>query len=149
MTAHGNDLLAELQLLIEEAATMRGDGIARLRVADRSDLPPGHRSLLTSIIGLIDENDRLTTTVAQLSTALESRVVIEQAKGALGERLGIEPAAAFVIIRNRARREGSTLVDVARDVVGSVGRAEAGSLPTPVPDRGDSTGSARPPGPPR
>lgn len=53
----------------------------------------------------------------QLHTALESRVVIEQAKGVLAERTGTEPAAAFERLRSHARSNQRRLHEVAADVV--------------------------------
>jgi GAF domain-containing protein len=58
---------------------------------------------------------------AQLQGALRSRVVIEQAKGALAERSGIDPDEAFTRLRARARSSRRTLVDVAREVLAQTG----------------------------
>lgn len=53
----------------------------------------------------------------QLTEALNSRVVIEQAKGALAERLGLDVDAAFALMRTFARRRGLHLVDLANGVI--------------------------------
>lgn len=53
----------------------------------------------------------------QLQTALTSRVVIEQAKGVLAERGGLDVQTAFERMRRYARAHRHRLVDVARDVV--------------------------------
>src|SRR5919204_4393231 len=55
--------------------------------------------------------------IAQLETALESRVVIEQAKGVLAERLAVSVGEAFDILRYAARSHRTKLRDVARRVV--------------------------------
>ena len=58
----------------------------------------------------------------QLQHALQSRIIIEQAKGMLAERAGIPVDEAFSRLRGYARRDHLLLVDVARDVVsGTVG----------------------------
>lgn len=53
----------------------------------------------------------------QLEHALESRVVVEQAKGILAERLGIDPEAAFTRLRRHGRQHGLHLATLARQVV--------------------------------
>jgi transcriptional regulator with GAF, ATPase, and Fis domain len=53
----------------------------------------------------------------QLQHALNSRVVIEQAKGVLAHRHNIAMDAAFAILRNHARRHGNKLADTARQVI--------------------------------
>jgi GAF domain-containing protein len=59
----------------------------------------------------------VTVLAGQLSHALESRVVIEQAKGMLAERLGVEPDEAFHRLRRHGRLRGLKLTDLAQQVV--------------------------------
>lgn len=54
---------------------------------------------------------------SQLQQALESRVVIEQAKGMLAEQATIDMDEAFARLRRHARRTNSMLTDAARAVV--------------------------------
>jgi GAF domain-containing protein len=70
-------------------------------------------------IGLLHErNVRRTETVAeQLQAALNSRVVIEQAKGKLAERLSIDMDRSFNMLRDYARNTNQRLTDVARAFV--------------------------------
>jgi len=56
-------------------------------------------------------------TAEQLQIALDSRIVIEQAKGMLAQRLGISPNDAFQRIRSSARRRSVTVAEVSRKVV--------------------------------
>jgi ANTAR domain len=56
----------------------------------------------------------------QLQIALEHRVVIEQAKGALMEREGVDAAIAFERLREVARSRQRTVVEVAGDVLAGV-----------------------------
>jgi hypothetical protein len=58
-----------------------------------------------------------TTLAAQLQGALESRVLIEQAKGVLAERHDVTVAQAFVLLRDRARSTSRALSSVAQAVV--------------------------------
>lgn len=53
----------------------------------------------------------------QLQGALNSRILIEQAKGALAHTLGVSVEEAFLILRRRARSSHRRLVDVAADVL--------------------------------
>ena len=61
----------------------------------------------------------------QLSSALNSRIVIEQAKGIIGERSGIEMAQAFSLLRTYARNNRRLLADVAREVIDGTLRPES------------------------
>ena len=53
----------------------------------------------------------------QLSGALTSRVVIEQAKGVIAERAGVDLAEAFSRLRAYARSSNLRLTDVAQAVI--------------------------------
>jgi transcriptional regulator with GAF, ATPase, and Fis domain len=83
-------------------------------------------------IGLLHERNvrRRETVAEQLQAALNSRVVIEQAKGKLAERLSVDMDRAFTMLRDYARTTNQHLTDVARDFV-TGGTAEF----PPVPPR--------------
>jgi GAF domain-containing protein len=53
----------------------------------------------------------------QLRAAMDSRATIEQAKGMLMERHGVEAAEAFAMLRERSQRSNRKLREVAEDVV--------------------------------
>jgi GAF domain-containing protein len=65
----------------------------------------------------------------QLNVALNTRIVIEQAKGMLAERRGLSMEVAFATLRNHARAHNLRLADVARDVID--GRLPARNLDPP------------------
>ena len=50
--------------------------------------------------------------------ALNSRIVIEQAKGVVAERAGLDMGQAFTALRNHARNHNLRLVVLAEDVIG-------------------------------
>lgn len=54
---------------------------------------------------------------AQLQHALNSRVVVEQAKGVIAERLGLEMNAAFDALRTYARSHNKRVGELARSIV--------------------------------
>ena len=53
----------------------------------------------------------------QLTQALNSRILIEQAKGMVAERMGLDMEGAFTVLRNHARNHNLKLHDVARSVI--------------------------------
>ncbi len=67
-------------------------------------------------IGLLQERaiHRGTVLTEQLQTALQSRIVIEQAKGALAQIHSSDPDQAFELMRGYARRNNIRLGDVAQ-----------------------------------
>lgn len=70
-------------------------------------------------IGILHEQAfrEADVTRLQLQHALDSRVVIEQAKGVLSHAHNVNMDEAFRILRERARNGSRRLADVARDVV--------------------------------
>jgi ANTAR domain len=68
----------------------------------------------------------LRRTVAQLEEALQSRIIIEQAKGVLAERLAVSVDEAFELLRAAARSHRLRIHDLARRVV------HEGGTPAPV-----------------
>jgi GAF domain-containing protein len=60
---------------------------------------------------------RQETLAAQLQHALNSRVVIEQAKGVLAERLGLAMPAAFAALRSYARSHNTRVTELALSIV--------------------------------
>ena len=61
--------------------------------------------------------EELETHNAQLTRALESRVVIEQAKGVLAERYSLHIEAAFELLRRSARSNRMQIHELAARVV--------------------------------
>jgi GAF domain-containing protein len=70
----------------------------------------------------------------QLSAALTSRVVIEQAKGVVSERAGIDLAEAFSRLRAYARNGNRRLTDVAQAAIDGTLDPLAWAGPRPVPE---------------
>lgn len=70
-------------------------------------------------IGILQEREIAGNqrTVRQLQHALDSRVMIEQAKGLLAAQLGVSPEEAFQVLRRQARSNRIKLHDVAVAVV--------------------------------
>jgi len=67
----------------------------------------------------------------QLNHALNSRVVIEQAKGMVAERAGLNMERSFSALRTYARNQNLRLVDVAHDIID--GTLAASMLDHPPP----------------
>jgi len=75
-------------------------------------------------IGILQERAvRQQEVVAgQLQVALNSRVIIEQAKGVLAERLRVTPDEAFVMLRRYARDHNHPLTELSGDVIRGTAR---------------------------
>jgi hypothetical protein len=70
----------------------------------------------------------------QLSSALSSRIVIEQAKGVISERAGTDLAEAFSRLRAYARNGNHRLTDVARAAIDGTLDPLAWTPPSPEQD---------------
>jgi AmiR/NasT family two-component response regulator len=64
-------------------------------------------------------NDELKRENAQLRTALGSRIVIEQAKGVLIERLDLPPEQVFPLLRAAARRARMNMHELSEHILRS------------------------------
>ncbi|MEO7982381.1 MAG: GAF and ANTAR domain-containing protein [Sporichthyaceae bacterium] len=99
-------------------------GALNLFRASPGPLPDSDRALGQALadvatIGILQERGsrRRAVLARQLQEALDSRIVIEQAKGVLAERAGMHVDAAFDGLRAFARQHGLRLSEVARRVV--------------------------------
>jgi GAF domain-containing protein len=90
-------------------------------------------------IGILQERAIRTRDILtqQLETALHSRIVIEQAKGVIAEREGLDTGQAFECLRAESRAHNRRLVDLAQVIVEG-----AEQLPPPP-----AAGSSSPAGP--
>jgi GAF domain-containing protein len=114
---------------------LRGQVIGALNLftAGRRPLSDDHLAVAQGLadiatIGLLHERavrDQITLS-EQLQTALHSRILIEQAKGALSAQAGTTVDSAFTLMRTHARRTGQPLTTVAAAVV--AGHVDAGAL---------------------
>lgn len=102
----------------------RSLGAVVLRSNDNTPLDEHVIAILQSIMDLaaftIDQTNQILqsrTLVAQLQTALDSRVLLEQAKGILAERMHVDFPTAFQAIRVVARKEQRPIHHVAADII--------------------------------
>jgi GAF domain-containing protein len=86
---------------------------------DAGKLRIGQALADVATIGLLQQRaiHRRDVLTEQLQTALNSRVLIEQAKGVLSERLHVDVADAFTLLRNGARSHNRRLSELAQAIV--------------------------------
>ena len=86
---------------------------------ESADLRVGQALADVATIGLLQErNLRRSETIAeQLQAALNSRIIIEQAKGKLAERYDLAMDQAFTLLRDHARETNQRLTETARNLV--------------------------------
>jgi len=86
---------------------------------DAGKLRIGQALADVATIGLLQQRaiHRRDVLTEQLQTALNSRVLIEQAKGVLAERLHVDVADAFTVLRNGARSHNRRLAELAQAIV--------------------------------
>jgi GAF domain-containing protein len=84
-------------------------------------------------IGLIQERTlgQRQMLVNQLQAALDSRVLIEQAKGVLAERRTVNPDEAFALLREHARSHHQRLSELANAVIDGTAAVDLLGVPAP------------------
>jgi GAF domain-containing protein len=104
------DVIGALNLFARSAVTFAADEV-RI-VQSLADI---------ATIAILQERSitRAELLTSQLQGALNSRIVIEQAKGALSRMEGVSVDEAFVLMRETARRSRTRLVDVALGILGT------------------------------
>jgi transcriptional regulator with GAF, ATPase, and Fis domain len=102
---------------------------------DVADMRVGQALADVATISLLQERGirRSETLNEQLQTALNSRVVIEQAKGKLAERLGVDMDMAFGLLRDFARARNRRLSELAQAFVEGTETLTDGTHPQPRP----------------
>jgi len=106
---------------------LRADRIGALNVfsasvggrLDDSDIQVVQALADVASIGLLQERAirRGEILTEQLQGALNSRIIVEQAKGAVAQAFGINVDEAFELIRAHSRNNNQRLVDIARTIV--------------------------------
>ena len=86
---------------------------------DEGKLRIGQALADVATIGLLQQRaiHRRDTLTEQLQTALNSRILIEQAKGVLAARLHVDVADAFALLRSGARSRSRRLSELAQAIV--------------------------------
>jgi GAF domain-containing protein len=106
--------------------TLRGERLGALNMfLDRPDVLTDQDAAVAqalaefATIGIVQRRalQEHADRAAQLQHALDSRVLIEQAKGALSYQRGVTIDHAFTILRDHARRTQSRIRDVAEQIV--------------------------------
>jgi transcriptional regulator with GAF, ATPase, and Fis domain len=100
-----------------------------------ADVRIGQALADVATISLLQERSmrRSDTLNEQLQTALNSRVVIEQAKGKLAERLGVDMDQAFSMLRDFARARNRRLSELAQAFVDGTETLSGPARPSPRP----------------
>jgi transcriptional regulator with GAF, ATPase, and Fis domain len=103
------------------SSTIGAVNLFRTETGELNDADRRAAQALTDVatIGILHERTARASDVLQrqLQQALDSRVVIEQAKGVLAHTHGITPDDAFVRLRAFARSERRSIAEVARGLV--------------------------------
>jgi YgiT-type zinc finger domain-containing protein len=118
-------LREEVALRLDEllTATLATDRVSVRSYADGADeLTPAETQVVRE---LLREKSELETLNVQLQVALDTRILVEQAKAVVANREGINLEQAFAALREHARHHNLRLGDVAREIVeGSLSATE-------------------------
>jgi hypothetical protein len=101
---------------ITSRRAQRGPADSLLKIALPTGTPPEAEVAVRRLIQLVST---LAQRAAQLQEALDSRIVIEQAKGVLVERFDLSADEAFDVLRRAARSNRMPLRQLAAALVSS------------------------------
>jgi GAF domain-containing protein len=103
-----DDVIGALNMFRREPGTLEEDEVTIARtLADATTIGIMHERVVREA----------RMRAEQLQRALDGRVVIEQAKGIIAERLAVSPSEAFERIRSHARAHRRRIHGVAREIV--------------------------------
>ena len=107
--------MTSLERHVEASASAPADMVALRDIGREGTSAPGAVAAppARDLVAILLERNR------QLEYALQSRIVIEQAKGVLAERLDLTVDAGFELLRQSARANRLRLHDLAARVVAS------------------------------
>ena len=107
MTGHG-ELVGSLNIVSASAGELRETGLSTARMLS---------DVAVSYIFAVRLHEETSHLADQLQNALDTRVLIEQAKGVMAERHGDSMSDAFERLRKYARSRSTAVREVARQVV--------------------------------
>ena len=107
------------------ALNLLGDGPAMMGADDRS-AATALADVSAAVVATDRQARRAEQLTGQLQHALDSRVVIEQAKGVTSVALGVSVDEAFHVLRGYSRSRNRRLTDIATDL--TTGRLDAREL---------------------
>jgi GAF domain-containing protein len=105
-----------------------------------------YAGVVASLLGAAAKAELTGALADQLQTALDSRGLIERAKGALMERERLDDQEAFTHLRRAARSSGRKLSEVAAEVAAGQPLPRGRTRPTPTPTE-QPTSNTEPPQP--
>jgi AmiR/NasT family two-component response regulator len=73
--------------------------------------------MVSQLVGSSSDARQKGELARQLQVALDSRVLIEQAKGVLMERHGLDGTTAFARLRRAARSSSRPVTEIAREII--------------------------------
>jgi len=115
--------------MLDDAWTVIDQGREISRTIDYSNLPTSEVAMTLKLIGAKSIHQfpvkRKAEVIGILVLLLESRVLIEQAKGVIAERYSMSQPDAFTWLRSLARNERGKLRDVAQRIVMSTSQSPA------------------------
>jgi GAF domain-containing protein len=114
------------------------------RAWDDSEVAAAHAyaGVVASLLGAAVAAHASSRLAKQLQTALDSRVLIEQAKGVLMASEKVDAQTAFNRLRRQARNTSRPLPEVAREIIDSVWPSSNNHRPA-KPGRGDEVAQKR------